>query len=399
MAHQPKPFFRTGRGWFVQLGKQQIKLAPGPENPETEKAAWSAFHVLMAGRANPAPNSATSATPARPDLTVGQVFEKFLDWCQQHRSARTYEWTRDHIQRFCDHLRTAATMPARDLRPFHVVEFVDSRPTWGPNHKRGAIVALTRPFNWAAKLGYLDASPVRGIEKPQAEKRDSRMTPVDFDRLLGFVKDEPFRDLLAFAYEAGCRPQEARLIEARHLKLDQHRVEIPPPEAKGKRRWRVIYLSPKASEIVVRLATLRPTGPVFLNVDGNPWQAQAIVCRFQRLLVKLAGADEAIPPLPRFNYRQYADKAEAARAKAEHQRQVVERRKERAKLARSGELRYAMYDVRHCFATRKLKEGHDPITVAALLGHKDATMLCKHYEELSRDGEHLRQAVSPTAGA
>jgi len=397
VAHQPKPFFRTGRGWFVQLGKQQIKLAPGPENPETERAAWTAFHAHMAGRN--APSTAPAATPSRTDLTIGQVFEKFLDWCQQHRSPRTYEWSRDHIQRFCDHLPAAETMPARDLRPFHVVEFVDSRKTWGPNQKRGAIVALTRPFNWAAKLGYLETSPVRGIEKPQAEKRDSRMTPGDFERLVGFVKDRPFRDLLTFAYEAGCRPQEVRRIEARHLQLDRHRVEIPPPEAKGKRRWRVIYLSATAAEIVTRLAAERPEGPLFLNMDGNPWKAQAVVCRFQRLLVKLAGVVEALPLLPRFDRRRYKDPAELAQARKEHKEKLVAMRKKRSKLAREGDARFAMYDIRHCFATRKLKEGHDPITVAALLGHKDGSMLCKHYEELSRDGEHLRQAVNGTAGA
>jgi hypothetical protein len=65
------------------------------------------------------------------------------------------------------------------------------------------------------------------------------MTPADFETLLSHVKDDPFRELLTFAYEAGCRPQEARLIEARHLKLDHHRIEIPPEEAKGKKRWRV----------------------------------------------------------------------------------------------------------------------------------------------------------------
>ena len=54
-----------------------------------------------------------------------------------------------------------------------------------------------------------------------------------------------------------------------------------------------------------------------------------------------------------------------------------------------------MYDLRHLFATRKLRDGADPITVAALLGHKDAAMLCKHYEELSRDGDHLLRAVNP----
>ncbi|MDY3551359.1 tyrosine-type recombinase/integrase [Gemmata sp. JC717] len=396
MAHQPKPFFRTGRGWYVQLGKQQIKLCPGPENTETEKAAWAAFHTLMAERAKPrpaSPNSANSAT-----LTVVEVFEKFLDWCQKHRSERTYEWSKGHIQAFCDHLPDAA-MPATDLRPFHVVEWVDSKPTWGANQKRGAIVAVTRPFNWAAKLGYITASPVRGVEKPTPTKRHSRMTPEDFTKLIGFVKDEPFRDLLTFAYEAGCRPQEARLIEARHLKLDQHRVEIPPSEAKGKRRWRVIYLSERAAAIVRRLAELRPTGPLFLNVDGNPWQAQAIVCRFQRLLVKLAGVEQQVPRLPRFNYRTYTDPAERAAAKKAHQEKLVELRKERAKLARQGDVRFAMYDLRHCFASRKLKEGHDPITVAALLGHKDGTMLCRHYEGISTDGDHLRAAVTDGSGA
>ncbi|OWK38654.1 hypothetical protein [Fimbriiglobus ruber] len=31
MAHRPKPFHRTGRGWYVQLGKQQIKLCDDQE--------------------------------------------------------------------------------------------------------------------------------------------------------------------------------------------------------------------------------------------------------------------------------------------------------------------------------------------------------------------------------
>jgi integrase len=397
VAHQPKPFFRTGRGWYAQLGKKQIRLVPGPQNAETERAAWAAFHALMAERAksqtlpgNPL-NSANSAT-----LTVAEVFDKYLDWCQRHRSPRTYEWSRGHIQAFCDHLKTPLAMPAADLRPYHVVEWVDSKSTWGANQKRGAIVAVTRPFNWAAKLGYLPVSPVRGVEKPTPTKRDSRMTPADFALLLSHVKDQPFRDLLTFAYEAGCRPQEARLIEARHLKLEQQRVEIPPAEAKGKRRWRVIYLSDAAAAIVKRLAEARPSGPLFLNVDGNPWKPQAVVCRFQRLLVKLSGAEADLPRLPRFERQKFTDPAELAAARKAHQSRRVALRKERAKRARQGGVRFAMYALRHCFASRKLKEGHDPITVAALLGHKDGTMLCRHYEGISTDGDHLRAAVGGT---
>jgi len=280
------------------------------------------------------------------------------------------------------------------LRPFHVVEWADSKKTWGPNQKRNGCGDVTRAFSWAEKLGYISASPVRGVEKPGRTKRESRMTPADFATLLSLVKDEPFRDLITFSFEAGCRPQEARRIEARHLKPEHRRVEIPPKEAKGKKRWRVIYLSDAAFAIVTRLAEQHPTGPLFLNVDGNPWKAQAVVCRFQRLLVKMSGAEVELPKLSRFDYREYPDPAELAAAKAEHRKELADVRKARAKLARQGETRFAMYDLRHLFATRKLKEGHDPITVATLLGHKDAAMLCKHYEEISRDGDHLRKAVN-----
>lgn len=384
MARTPKPWFREDRqAYFVTIAGTRHNL--GPDKKEADRR----FHELMAQVGDSPP----STPPASAILSVAEVFDKFLDWCQKHRSVRTYAWSRGHIQAFCDHLKKALTMPAADLRPFHVVEWVDSKPAWGANQKRGAIVAVTRPFNWAAKLGYIAVSPVRGVEKPAPTKRDSRMTPADFALLLSHVKDEPFRNLLTFAYEAGCRPQEARLIEARHLKLVQHRVEIPPTEAKGKRRWRVIYLSEKATAIVTRLAEARPTGPLFRNVDGNPWKAQAIVCRFQRLLVKLAGVEEKVPRLLRFERRRYTDPAELAVARAAHRDKLVELRKRRAKLAREGDRRFAMYDLRHCFASRKLKEGHDPITVAALLGHKDGTMLCRHYEGISTDGDHLRAAV------
>jgi integrase len=190
------------------------------------------------------------------------------------------------------------------------------------------------------------------VEKPAAVGRESRLTPSDYAAILKHINDQPFRDLVTFAWETGCRPQEVRHIEARHVRLDATRIEIPPAEAKGKRRWRIIYLSPAAIEIVARLMAAHADGKLFRNVDGNPWKPFAIGSRFYRL---------------------------------------------KAKLGR----RFAAYDFRHAFATRKVKEGVDPITLSGLLGHKDAAMLCRHYEHVSGDGSHLRQAVSglPAAAA
>jgi integrase len=352
VARTPSPWFRAARAvWCVTVRGKHHNLGSHPEGfpaPRKQRGRWNApdsikqrFYELLADSS--APDLPDAPTAAK--MSVAEVCEKYLDWCQKHRSARTYEWYQDHIQRFLDSLPDPAGMPAADLKPFRLVEWADRHPTWGDSHRRGALIAVQRPFNWAAKLGYIPANPLRGLELPEIRRRENPVTPDDFAAILGQVKDHPFRDLLTFAWETGCRPQEARHIEARHLHLNLNRIEIPPAEAKGKKRWRVIYLSPVAGGIVSRLAAAHSTGKLFRNVDGNAWKVHAVNCRFFRL---------------------------------------------KAKLGR----RFASYDLRHAFATRKLKAGVDPITLAGLLGHRDATMLCRHYEHVTGDGGHLLDAVS-----
>jgi integrase len=281
--------------------------------------------------------------------TVAEIYARYLKWARRHRTARTCEWSEKHLNNFEGTL--PRDMQAADLRGHHVEEWLDAKTTWGANQRRGAIVAVTRPLNWAVKLGYLDANPVRGVEKPQPQRRESRLRPADFTALLAALPPgDPFRSLIVFAWETGCRPQEARQIEARHLRLEQHRVEIPRAEAKGKRRARIIYLSPAAEEILRELLARGIDGPLFRNARGRAWTADSIGCRFGRLKKQLGQ-------------------------------------------------RFACYDLRHAFATRKLKEGLDPITVAHLLGHKDAAMLCRHYEEIGGDCEHLAAAVGQRSEA
>jgi len=47
MPKFPKAYFRSGRGWYVQVGKQQIKLADGPESRESEAAALKRYYEVM----------------------------------------------------------------------------------------------------------------------------------------------------------------------------------------------------------------------------------------------------------------------------------------------------------------------------------------------------------------
>jgi integrase len=291
-----------------------------------------------------------------------------------------------------------------DLRPFHVVEWVDSHADWSPTSRRGAIVAVQRPFNWAEEMGHITISPVKKIEKPQPRRRENPITPDDFSAIIARYKDtDPFRDLLEFAWHSGCWPQEARQIEPRHVHLDAECIIIPKEEAKGRRRARVILLHGRALEIVKRLLTVRSAGKLFRNEDGEPWKRFAIVNRFDRLQVAL-GIEAlkqqgiSVPPLPRFNRRAYADKAQFAAARKEHQRKLRERRKQIAGLARQHGKRFALVDTRHGFCQRLLESGANHLAVAELMGHSTGRMVAETYSHMNRATAHLKETLKKSSG-
>jgi integrase len=403
MPHHAKPFFRSGRGWYVQLGKQQIKLCDGPENATTEAAAWERYHLVMAERGTT--QAAPKMLPQASGPLVAEILDKYLDWCQKHRAGRTFDWYRDHIQDFINRKPEAARQPVTDLRPFHVIEWADSHgEDWSPAYRRGGIVAIQRPFNWAEELGYIDASPIKKIKKPQPQRRESHITPEGFDSIAArYVEGDPFRDLLEFAWYSGCRPQEARLIEARHVQLQAECVIIPKEEAKGKRRPRVILLHGRALEIIQRLLALRPEGNLFLNEDGSPWKRFAIANRFDRLHLALgieALKQEGIPipPLPRFNRRHYSDKVKLLAARKEHKQKLRERRKAILKLARQHGKKVALYDARHGFAQRMLESGANHLAVAELMGHSTGRMVAETYSHMNRATDHLKDTLRRADG-
>jgi integrase len=360
MARVAAPWFWEERqGWYVNKDGQRHFLGEHPADappPHKHKKKWNAppaimrkFHDLMAqeGPAAAAPKSA----PTPDGLTVAEVCDKYLDFLEKRvsdgsKAQRTYDWSHNHIQDFLNRKPDAARLPALELRPFHVVEWADSHgEAWGNAYRRGGIGAIQRAFNWAEELGYIPASPIKKIPKPQPQRREQAVSPDMWPKIRDqYAEGDPFRDLLEFAWETGCRPQEAKRIEPRHVELDHHRVVFPAAEAKGKRYTRVIWMNDRAEAILRRRMAGIEEGVIFRNEDGHPWTAQAMACRFGRLEKHL------------------------------------------------GE-KFCAYALRHGFATRKLLEGHDHLTVAEVMGHRDGRMLAQHYSHLDQHGEHLRRVL------
>lgn len=386
----PEPFFRPRKNrWYVELHGKQVNLGP---DEEQARVRW---HQVMGG-ADPRPNTADSSGPL-----VWRVIDLFVGWCLRHRPGRTAEWYQKHLENFLNSLPDRQTLTVDRLKPFHVENWADAHPTWGPNHRRGAITAVQRAFSWAEKKGHITASPVRGVEKPPPKRREQVLTPAEFAGLLSRVKEPCFRDVLEFCWETGCRVQEVRLIEARHVRADRGRIELPPTEAKGKKRWRQIYLTPRAEDIVRRLLS-RHRGVLFRNADGNPWDAQNFNNRFCRLQHRL-GREE----LARRGFELDPEKVKAFAATLRPERRAAgktlpkseadllreARKKLTAKAAAGLGTKYALTAIRHSYCQRLLEAGVDHVTVAALMGHVDSVMVSRTYSHMDRSVDFLRQEL------
>lgn len=326
----PKPWFWKARNvWCVYINHQKYVLGPDKE------VALDEFHNLMAKRRKlqrPSPKSS--------------VFEAFLVWTKENRSAKTHRGYQD----FCDSFRgyLAAEHPTvgiDDLSPAHVTEWLNTKPKWNATTKRNAITALQRAFNWGCKNMGLEKNPLKRMEKPEAKTRTTVLTDAEFMALLAAIKDRAFRELLIFSYDCGSRPQESKKLEARHFDLPKRRAVLPAEEAKGKKKARAIYIpTPRALKIVKLRIKEFPDGPVFRNKRGRPWTASAVKCRFANLETKLGK-------------------------------------------------RYNQYAFRHTFITRKLIAGVDSHVVAALSGHSSSEMIDKVYSHVAEDHAFMLAAA------
>jgi integrase len=351
----PQPFFRKQTGsWYVQIRGKQIPLG------KDEEAAWTEYHRLMAGQQQLAPS-----TPA------AVVIDQFLEWVSTNQAPTTYQFYKRHLTSFANAI--GARLRVSDLKPYHVTRWVD-RDYAGQSDtsKFAAFRCAQRAFNWAKKQGIIPASPVETLDKPTPGRRETYLTADQYAQVMALVKEYeggegPFYELATALWETGCRPQEVRTVEARHFDRDRGVWIFERRLSKGKKRQRIVHLTPKVREICERRAAEFPTGPLFRNSDGEPWTRNAINCRCRHLQGK---------------------KTDKRPTKGKR------KRKERMSLG----FPVHAYAFRHGFATDRLKNGVDSTTVAALLGHTTTRMLETVYQHVDADDKHLQAALGRVNG-
>lgn len=324
-----QPYFKQShQAYYVNIQGKPHRLGTDRE------AAWTEYHKLMAGIA-----------PVTDRTAVADLLDKYLAWTKENREPATFSWYDTHLRSFKKYV---GKLTINEVTPYHVTGWLGAKFRGrSDTYQNGAVRAVCRAFNWAKKQRLIRFNPIEGVEKPAYEPREAYLQPAQWEKLLGAVKDDAFRDLLVFLRETGCRPQEARAVEARHWDKANHCIVLDLAKSKGmkgKRKKRVIRLTDKAEIIVAKLAAVNPTGHLFRNMRGRPWKAYAINNRFHRLGEKL-------------------------------------------------NLDVSAYWLRHSFATDALLRGVDPISVSILMGHRDATMVSRVYQHLTANEDFLREKL------
>jgi integrase len=128
--------------------------------------------------------------------------------------------------------------------------------------------------------------------------------------------------------------------------FDGEKFTLPISSSKGRKRSRVVYVPKESLPIVRRLVKENPTGPLFRNSKGRPWDKNSIRCRFRRLKRELG-----MPGL-------------------------------------------TATTLRHSFAHWRLTLGQDSETVAKLMGHVDTTMLSRRYGHVEQNTEYMKKSAN-----
>jgi len=212
---EAKPYFRKQtKSWYFSTGGKQYPLGKDREE------AFRKFHEMMAEK-EVLPTSVA---------TLYELSQVYLDWCQTNRSKSTYDRYLHYLKSFIAHV--GRSLKVATLKPHHLTKWAQSPGTWNSTSQNDAMGIVQRMLNWAVEQGYIQRSPLPRLAKPKRQRREAFYTDEQWTQICEHVHDD-FIDLLDFPWDTGCRPKEARALEARHVHLEHDLCLYTHKEAKG----------------------------------------------------------------------------------------------------------------------------------------------------------------------
>lgn len=298
--------------------------------------------------------------PVESNPTLEEVSRLWLEMVKEEHDPDRFRLCKARWEDFLQFVGRNKTV--RDLRPRHLEDWIDGMKTvTKPGTKRQYKSMILAALNWAAskKVRLIPSNPVKGlVELPEGDSRGGDVVWPDtiFKQVLR-VANPAFADVVRILVWTGARPSTVCKVEARHYipSLKLWDVEDMYRGRKSKRKYvKRIWLPAPAIELVERLNSEHPEGPVFRNSKGDPWTSDTLGVYLYQLQHKF---------------------------------------KESRKLKWPEGL--CMYGLRHTFATNFIRDRPDKLEyLRELLGHKDLEMIRRHYGHLFDEHQAIHGILS-----
>lgn len=307
--------------------------------------------------------------PATVGATVADLLRlwheaKAFDW--QPTTARDYRSRVGLINRDIGNVRLL------DLDPFRIDAWIAQmrRKGVGEGAVRSRVSALRAALSWGISRRMLRSNPVsEAAPRLRNNHRTTRPDPEQVVAILAAAGKEGARAALGLRLAAVSGARAAEVVALRWTDLVGDRLTI------SRQRHS------QDGEVLLRERT-KTGGSRSVVLDPGTVEA---VHAWHREADELVGAPtewmlsepgDPIPPSPRWLYATFKRAAGAAGIKT----------------GRVGGM--VLHDLRHWAASTALRDGHDPVTVAARLGHSPETLLRVYAQEIEQGQEGVAASLA-----
>ncbi len=273
--HTRPRYFKSRGGYYVCIGRKQIRLAKGKkDDPHVKRLAQEEFNRLMA----------TRLSTGSAHTTLYALINAYLIWVQEEKMDKTFRNRKVYLKKLNE---KHGKMLARDLSLVTAEQFMKSQGTWGAASRDQFISSLNACYNWALRRNLVSDNPFKSMSKPviqsRAKNKDDLITPQIFEELLSEAQGAT-RDILVALNETGARPHEIFAVEAKDYnvalqtltpnvgKNRRHEINGRPP--------RTIYVTSGLRPVIERLCKANPIGPIFRNNLGRKWRNDVLAAWF-----------------------------------------------------------------------------------------------------------------------
>lgn len=289
------------------------------------------------------------ATEERDNISLAQVWEKYLPVTQANKAAHTAYAEEAAYRLWLS--PTLANKPLRDIKPIHLERIKKTMAEAGRSAQtvRHVLAALRQVFNFAKRHGiYAGDNPVSLVKKPSADARRLRfLTHDEADRLLAALaeRESNVHDMALLALHCGLRAGEIFSLTWGDVDIERG-VLILRDTKSGKTR--AAYMTEAVAAMLAGMERRGPNDLVFPSATGG--RIVQISETFNRAVAAL-GLNNGV---------------------TDNRQKVV------------------FHTLRHTFASWLVEQGIDLYSVKELMGHGTLAMT-ERYSHLSPD--KLRRAV------